>query len=1139
MGKTRFSSLDVTIAVRDLRSKALGLRVANVYDINARTYLIKLARPDQKVFLMLESGVRFHSTKFSRDKNDVPSVFCMKLRKHIRTKRLEEVRQLGMDRVVVFTFGAGNVQCHLIMELYAAGNLILTDENYKILTLLRTYKSEDDNVNISVGQIYPLQQSKQLETVSVERVKEMCRSGADKGIKENLNKTFLLGTEMIDHCLLSAGVNPKQHVTENDSEVIDRLVSALSAAQAFIVSAGVTPGYITFKDLNAKKEKQNTSNKKKKGKKGAAGTETDAADTTTNNNTGSNNNNTNPSDTTEPNEGDKVTGVNASTPSETAATTETLEIYDMFLPYLYKQCEAAKRSEFADFDAAVDEFFSKIEAQKEAVEQKEKEHNVTKKLDKVKEDQERRIKALASQEDDNTHSAQLIESNAPLVDQLIQTINSLIAAQMSWQQIKDVVKQEKKKGDPVASAIHELKLQTNQVVVLLFENLATDDEDEHAMPAKKLDIDLSLSALANATEYYKKKKKATEKKQKTLNVAETVMKAAEKKVRKQLQEVRTQSTINKIRKPYWFEKFNWFISSDGYVIVSGRDMQQNEMLYKRYMQQNDIYVHADLSGASTCIIKNPTDDPVPPRTLNEAGSLSVCYSKAWNSKILTSAYWVKSNQVSKTAPSGEYLTTGSFMIRGTKNYLPPSNLQMGLALLFRVADESIVNHINERKPKLLSQEEEDREAIERDKQMKRMEEKLEVRAVSETGPQSNATQPSASTTHETQPSEDKEEQDSGEEVVDDTLSNDDGTEALTQSQEQENNNNNNNEDEESDSASDPTKEALMDQIKQNPPAKEDIDHGDESDDEESFDESDEDETRADLINSSSSKYSISLVRDEPEEQTDSTATSTQATVDARKKKMSAHERRQAKRQQQGKPANDQPRPPKAQAKKDKQKPMTRGQKNKMKLIKKKYGDQDAEEREAMMKLLQPSGPAKSEEVESVKPKETKKEVEQQNIEDIKKRTEKRLTTAQKRLAKEKEEEEIRMLLKEEKLELLSDADKKKLEEIEAKGLGVNLAALTGMPKKEDILMYAVPVCAPYESLSSYKYKVKLTPGSLKKGKASKLALGVFLKHGEATERERELIKAVPEVELIQAIISDCKVTAPGLQAVQRQNKKRK
>ncbi len=28
-------------------------------------------------------------------------------------------------------------------------------------------------------------------------------------------------------------------------------------------------------------------------------------------------------------------------------------------------------------------------------------------------------------------------------------------------------------------------------------------------------------------------------------------------------------------------------------------------------------------------------------------------------------------QVSKAAPSGEYLVTGSFMIRGKKNYLPP------------------------------------------------------------------------------------------------------------------------------------------------------------------------------------------------------------------------------------------------------------------------------------------------------------------------------------------------------------------------------------------------------------------------------------------------------------------------------------
>lgn len=34
-----------------------------------------------------------------RDKSNTPSGFTLKLRKHIRTRRLEDVRQLGYDRV--------------------------------------------------------------------------------------------------------------------------------------------------------------------------------------------------------------------------------------------------------------------------------------------------------------------------------------------------------------------------------------------------------------------------------------------------------------------------------------------------------------------------------------------------------------------------------------------------------------------------------------------------------------------------------------------------------------------------------------------------------------------------------------------------------------------------------------------------------------------------------------------------------------------------------------------------------------------------------------------------------------------------------------------------------------------------------
>jgi hypothetical protein len=175
------------------------------------------------------------------------------------------------------------------------------------------------------------------------------------------------------------------------------------------------------------------------------------------------------------------------------------------------------------------------------------------------------------------------------------------------------------------------------------------------------------------------------------------LKSAEKKTKQHLKEMSKIATINKARKVYWFEKFFWFISSENILVIGGKDAQQNELLVKRYMKPNDVYVHADLHGASTVVVKNPTSGPVPPKTLNEAGQFAVCFSAAWDSKVLTAAYWVTPDQVSKTAPSGEYLTVGSFMIRGKKNFLPPSHLTMGFGFMFKLEDDSVERHKGDRK----------------------------------------------------------------------------------------------------------------------------------------------------------------------------------------------------------------------------------------------------------------------------------------------------------------------------------------------------------------------------------------------------------------------------------------------------------
>lgn len=103
------------------------------------------------------------------------------------------------------------------------------------------------------------------------------------------------------------------------------------------------------------------------------------------------------------------------------------------------------------------------------------------------------------------------------------------------------------------------------------------------------------------------------------------LKSAEKKTKQTLKEMKAIVNISKARKTLWFEKFFWFISSENYLVIGGRDMTQNELIVKRYMRPGDVYVHADIHGASSIVIKNPSGGPIPPKTLNEAGVMAICY----------------------------------------------------------------------------------------------------------------------------------------------------------------------------------------------------------------------------------------------------------------------------------------------------------------------------------------------------------------------------------------------------------------------------------------------------------------------------------------------------------------------------------
>lgn len=66
--------------------------------------------------------------------------------------------------------------------------------------------------------------------------------------------------------------------------------------------------------------------------------------------------------------------------------------------------------------------------------------------------------------------------------------------------------------------------------------------------------------------------------------------------------------------------------------------------------------------------------------------------------------------------------------------------------------------------------------------------------------------------------------------------------------------------------------------------------------------------------------------------------------------------------------------------------------------------------------------------------------------------------------------------------------------------------------------------------------MKLTPGTLKKGKIAKQAQDVFVMFKDCSAAEKSAIEGLNRSELTAAVIGEAKISMPGLQAVQRKQK---
>ncbi|WP_227353932.1 ribosome rescue protein RqcH [Haladaptatus salinisoli] len=366
-------------------------------------------------------------------------------------------------------------------------------------------------------------------------------------------------------------------------------------------------------------------------------------------------------------------------------------------PFPLEEYEDRDSEAFETFNAALDDYFTNLDLTEDEGSQGGQESQKPdfeaqiEKQKRIIEQQEGAIEGFERQAQTEREKAELLYGNYGFVDEILSTVRNARAEDTPWEEIEARFEEGAERGIPEAEAVRGIDEREGTVTVEI------DDTEITLEPADGVE--------KNADRIYTEAKRIEEKKEGAQAAIEDTREELEA-VRRRREEWEAEpepadeeesgdidwlsrASIPVRRQEQWYERFRWFRTSDGFLVLGGRNADQNEELVKKYMDRNDLFFHSQAHGGPITVLK--TSDPsepskdvdVPERSQREAAQFAVSYSSVWkDGRFSGDAYAVSPEQVSKTPESGEYLEKGGFAIRGDRTYFRdvPVGVAVGIAV---------------------------------------------------------------------------------------------------------------------------------------------------------------------------------------------------------------------------------------------------------------------------------------------------------------------------------------------------------------------------------------------------------------------------------------------------------------------------
>lgn len=354
----------------------------------------------------------------------------------------------------------------------------------------------------------------------------------------------------------------------------------------------------------------------------------------------------------------------------------------IFIPFKLEILKNYQSQDYKSFNEAVDNYFSKLDYQQLEKPKEKKIHQEINKFEKVLKSQEEYLDELRKKKENYYRYGDYIYNNFHSLQKLLNVILDAKSKGYNWEDINTKLLTAKKNNYEDLKSFIRIVPSTRQLVIRI-------NSDE-------ILIDLSKSIGENANRIYEKGKRVDKKSNGTLQAIQKTKEILDKLQRKKENEIQEISQLIKKPKKKWYERFRWFYTSDGFLVIGGRDASSNEIIYKKHIEPNDLVFHTNFPGSPLAIIKNPNNETISETSKRETADFVASYSRAWKENWgVVDIFYITPDQISKTPPSGEFLPKGSFMISGKKNIIKDAKTELAIKLEFvelkqDSTDESII-----------------------------------------------------------------------------------------------------------------------------------------------------------------------------------------------------------------------------------------------------------------------------------------------------------------------------------------------------------------------------------------------------------------------------------------------------------------